>query len=172
MTERFSTKNWCCLPCSQLWPAWPPCPSASPPPVQAVTSTRRRHRDSLRRVFGPGIRIPGSRYRLLHGRPAGRLFHLCSHHLCHQGPGGIFGKPCLPQFKGQRDKSICRRSRCGVIDIVLVAGGYCMCEVFLYGLGAALASVPSNIIQGISGLIISSALYPVLQKPLSMALKA
>lgn len=47
-----------------------------------------------------------------------------------------------------------------------------MCEVFLYGLGAALASVPSNIIQGISGLIISSALYPVLQKPLSMALKA
>ena len=61
---------------------------------------------------------------------------------------------------------------CGVIDIVLVAGGYCMCEVFLYGLGAALASVPSNIIQGISGLIISSALYPVLQKPLSMALKA
>ena len=61
---------------------------------------------------------------------------------------------------------------CGVIDIILVAGGYCLCEIFLYGLGAALASVPSNIIQGISGLIISSALYPVLQKPLSMALKA
>ena len=53
---------------------------------------------------------------------------------------------------------------CGVIDIILVAGGYCLCEIFLYGLGAALASVPSNIIQGISGLIISSALYPVLQK--------
>ena len=61
---------------------------------------------------------------------------------------------------------------CGVIDILLVAGGYCLCEIFLYGLGAALASVPSNIIQGVSGLIISSALYPVLQKPLSMALKA
>ena len=61
---------------------------------------------------------------------------------------------------------------CGVIDIILVAGGYCLCEIFLYGLGAALASVPSNIIQGVSGLIISSALYPVLQKPLSMALKA
>ena len=61
---------------------------------------------------------------------------------------------------------------CGVIDIILVSGGYCLCEIFLYGLGAALASVPSNIIQGISGLIISSALYPVLQKPLSMALKA
>ena len=61
---------------------------------------------------------------------------------------------------------------CGVIDIILVAGGHCLCEIFLYGLGAALASVPSNIIQGVSGLIISSALYPVLQKPLSMALKA
>ena len=70
---------------------------------------------------------------------------------------------------------VCRSLRArGMNPYAAVAGcgGYCMCEVFLYGLGAALASVPSNIIQGISGLIISSALYPVLQKPLSMALKA
>lgn len=60
---------------------------------------------------------------------------------------------------------------CGVIDILLVAGGYCLCEVFLYGLGAAFASVPGNLIQGISGLIISSALYPLLQKPLAAALR-
>lgn len=55
---------------------------------------------------------------------------------------------------------------CGVIDIILVAGGYLLCEIPLYGLGAALASVPSNFIQGVSGLIISSALYPILQKGL------
>lgn len=57
----------------------------------------------------------------------------------------------------------------GLIDIVVVAGGYCFCESFLYGLGAALASVPSNIIQGVSGLIISAVLYPVLRKALSGA---
>ena len=56
---------------------------------------------------------------------------------------------------------------CGLIDIVIVAGGYCFCEIFLYGLGAALASVPSNIIQGASGLVISSLLYPVLKRPLA-----
>lgn len=50
----------------------------------------------------------------------------------------------------------------GIADIVLVAGGYGVCEVFLYGGGAALASVPANIIQGISGLLISAALFPLL----------
>ena len=49
----------------------------------------------------------------------------------------------------------------GVIDIVLVAGGYFVCEYFLYGASAA-ASIPANIIQGIGGLIISFVLYPVL----------
>lgn len=58
---------------------------------------------------------------------------------------------------------------CGIIDILLVAGGYCICEIFLYGLGAALAGVPGNVIQGLSGLIISSALYPLLQKPMAAA---
>lgn len=49
----------------------------------------------------------------------------------------------------------------GVIDIILVAGGYFICEYFIYGAGAA-ASIPANIIQGIGGLIISFILYPVL----------
>ena len=50
----------------------------------------------------------------------------------------------------------------GVADIVLVAGGYCLCEIFLYGASGALASVPANIIQGVGGLIISAILYPAL----------
>ena len=50
----------------------------------------------------------------------------------------------------------------GVVDIFLVAGGYFLCESFLYGPAGALASVPANLIQGVSGLIISLLLYPVL----------
>ena len=49
----------------------------------------------------------------------------------------------------------------GVLDILLVAGGYFICEYFMYGAGAA-ASIPANIIQGVSGLVISLILYPVL----------
>jgi len=49
----------------------------------------------------------------------------------------------------------------GIADIVLVAGGYFLFEFFLYGQGAA-ASIPANLIQGISGLLISQLLYPVL----------
>ena len=48
----------------------------------------------------------------------------------------------------------------GVIDIVLVAGGYFVCEYFLYG--ASAASIPANIIQGVGGLVISIILYPIL----------
>lgn len=50
----------------------------------------------------------------------------------------------------------------GVADILLVAGGYFLCEIFLYGTAAALASVPANVIQGIGGLVISAVLYPIL----------
>ena len=46
----------------------------------------------------------------------------------------------------------------GIADIVLVAGGYFLFEFFLYGQGAA-ASIPANLIQGISGLLISQLLY-------------
>lgn len=49
----------------------------------------------------------------------------------------------------------------GVADIILVAGGYFVCEYFIYGSGAA-ASIPANIIQGIGGLVISCILYPIL----------
>ena len=49
----------------------------------------------------------------------------------------------------------------GVAYIILVAGGYFVCEYFIYGAGAA-ASIPANIIQGIGGLVISCILYPIL----------
>ncbi len=49
----------------------------------------------------------------------------------------------------------------GVADIILVAGGYFVCEFFIYGAGAA-ASIPANIIQGAGGLVISCILYPIL----------
>ena len=49
----------------------------------------------------------------------------------------------------------------GVADIILVAGGYFVCEFFIYEAGAA-ASIPANIIQGTGGLVISCILYPIL----------
>ncbi len=57
---------------------------------------------------------------------------------------------------------------CGVIDIVLVAGGYFVCESFLYGAAASLLSVPANCIQGVSGLLIAAVAYPVLRAPLHL----
>lgn len=45
----------------------------------------------------------------------------------------------------------------GIADIILVAGGYFVCEYFIYGAGAA-ASIPANIIQGVGGLVISCIL--------------
>lgn len=50
----------------------------------------------------------------------------------------------------------------GIADMAVVAGGYFLCEIPLYGASAAAASVPANLIQGLSGLIISFALYPLL----------
>lgn len=50
----------------------------------------------------------------------------------------------------------------GIIDIIFVAGGYFLCEIPLYGLSAAAASVPANLIQGLGGLIIAFVLYPIL----------
>lgn len=49
----------------------------------------------------------------------------------------------------------------GIVDIIFVAGGYFLCELMMYGTAAA-ASVPANVIQGVSGLILSIILYPVL----------
>ena len=50
----------------------------------------------------------------------------------------------------------------GICDIILVAGGYFICEIPLYSAASAAASIPANIIQGISGLILGVVLYPVL----------
>ena len=50
----------------------------------------------------------------------------------------------------------------GITDVILVAGGYLICETPLYGFAAALASVPANLVQGIGGLVIAMILYPVL----------
>ena len=50
----------------------------------------------------------------------------------------------------------------GVTDIILVDGGYFLCESFMYGAAGAAASIPANIIQGIGGLIIACVLYPIL----------
>lgn len=52
---------------------------------------------------------------------------------------------------------------CGIYATLLVAGGYLLFESFMYG-SAALASIPANIGQGISGLVISTILLPILQK--------
>lgn len=50
----------------------------------------------------------------------------------------------------------------GVAAIVIVAGGYFLCEIPLYSVAGAAASVPANLIQGVSGLVISIILYPIL----------
>ena len=51
----------------------------------------------------------------------------------------------------------------GLFAALFVALGYFTFEVFVYGPGAA-ASIPANLIQGLSGLIISNILYTPLSK--------
>ena len=50
----------------------------------------------------------------------------------------------------------------GLTDMVFVACGYWLYETCYYGMAAALASVPSNLIQGLGGLVLAVILYPVL----------
>ena len=50
---------------------------------------------------------------------------------------------------------------CGLFSTVIVVVGYFCFEFVIYQ-GGAFASVPANIIQGLSGLVISSLLLPVL----------
>lgn len=52
---------------------------------------------------------------------------------------------------------------CGIFSTLMVAFGYLFFEYFMYGSGA-FASVPANLIQGLSGLIISTILLPVMLK--------
>lgn len=54
----------------------------------------------------------------------------------------------------------------GIIDIILVSGGYFLYESVIFGAKTALFSVPSNLIQGAGGLIIAVILFPVLTKVL------
>lgn len=51
----------------------------------------------------------------------------------------------------------------GCFSTVIVAAGYCFFEYFMYGAGA-FASVPANLVQGVSGLIISTLLLPLLKQ--------
>lgn len=74
------------------------------------------------------------------------------------GVGLIYHK-----FAKNLHNSIVKCILCGVYATVLVAAGYLFFESFMYG-SAALASVPANIGQGISGLVISTILLPILQK--------
>ena len=53
---------------------------------------------------------------------------------------------------------------CGLFSTLIVVIGYLLYEIVLSGTGGALASVPANLIQGASGLIISSILLPILLK--------
>lgn len=52
----------------------------------------------------------------------------------------------------------------GVIDIIFVVFGYGIPEAFIYGIGGALASALPNAVQGLSGLVLSLILYPLLAK--------
>ena len=51
----------------------------------------------------------------------------------------------------------------GIADIILVAGGYFLCESIMYGVAGASASVPANLIQGAGGLVIACILYPLIR---------
>ena len=67
------------------------------------------------------------------------------------------------QLTGKIHSSIFKCIFCGIYAAITVALGYLFFEYFLYG-AAALASVPANLIQGVSGLIISSLLLPFIKK--------
>ncbi len=51
----------------------------------------------------------------------------------------------------------------GCFSTFLVAAGYCFFEYFIYGAGA-FASIPANLIQGLSGLVISTLLLPLFKQ--------
>lgn len=60
--------------------------------------------------------------------------------------------------------SVLRCAVSGIFSTLIVVIGYFFFEIFISGMGGALSSIPANIIQGASGLIISSILLPVLLK--------
>ena len=72
--------------------------------------------------------------------------------------GRIF-RSSSPAIFGERIKCL----MCGLFSTIFVAGGYLLFELLIYG-RAAIASLPSNLIQGLSGLVISSLLYAPIKK--------
>ena len=72
--------------------------------------------------------------------------------------GQIFRHTLRP---GQNERPKC--VLCGLFSTIFVAAGYLLFELFIYG-RAAVASVPSNLIQGLSGLVISNLLYTPIKK--------
>lgn len=74
----------------------------------------------------------------------------------------VCGGPDLSEDR-QDLKKLQHRSRAGgIADTILVGGGYFLCEAVMYGAAAAAASVPANLVQGVSGLVLGVLLYPVL----------
>lgn len=67
------------------------------------------------------------------------------------------------KFMINKTNSFVRCIICGIFATIIVAGGYLLYELFFYG-NAAFSSVPQNIIQGLSGLVISVILLPALRK--------
>lgn len=52
---------------------------------------------------------------------------------------------------------------CGIYATSILVSGYFIFEKFMYG-NAAFISIPANILQGISGIIISTVLHPFIEK--------
>lgn len=59
-------------------------------------------------------------------------------------------------------KMILAMISCGLVATLLVTVGYFFCEIPMYGLGGAMASIPANLIQGCGGLVISTVLMSLL----------
>ena len=78
--------------------------------------------------------------------------------LCAAGSGLIYRK-----LSGKIKNDHIRVILCGIFSTIVVAGGYLAFELIIYGKGA-IASVPANTVQGVSGIVISSLLFPLLNK--------
>lgn len=70
-----------------------------------------------------------------------------------------------------RNKTLFFRILISVIAAFLMAVGYLVAEIFMYDLAAALASFPSNLLQGAVGLSIAQILYPLVDGLVNKFLK-
>ena len=53
---------------------------------------------------------------------------------------------------------------CGLFDLFFVVIGYALFETVLYGFSAALLAIPANCVQAISGIVLSTIFYGVLNR--------